>query len=64
MQNRHSTTVDIDDDMRQYSVLGRIVVRLQQGTFLQPFTIGNFFSLCTNQIVDKNLCADLSGKVL
>ncbi|KAL5648088.1 hypothetical protein ACJX0J_042443, partial [Zea mays] len=23
MQNRNSTTVDIDDDMRQYSVLGR-----------------------------------------
>jgi hypothetical protein len=25
---------------------------------------GNFFPLCTNHIVDKILCADLSGKVL
>jgi hypothetical protein len=42
MQNRHSTTIDIDDDMRQYSVLGRFVVRLQQGTFFSRLQQGTF----------------------
>jgi hypothetical protein len=39
MQNRHSTTVDIDDDMRQYSVLGRFVVCFFSNvhdSFLEP----------------------------
>ncbi|KAL5670612.1 hypothetical protein ACJX0J_022833 [Zea mays] len=39
MQNRHSTTVDIDDDMRQYSVLGRFVYELF--IYEETFTLSN-----------------------